>query len=214
MRLMGKRQLSELQPFEFVITLILADLACVPMAEVPIPILYGLIPIFSVFMLHVLITLLSAKSIKMRKLLNGLPQIIISRGSIDAQTVKKLGMHVNDVLESLRTKGYFSPAEVEFAIVETGGAINILPKSDTRPVTPSDMNLAPAPSLLPVSLIVEGKILHANLVNFGTTEEKLAALLKKQRLNVKNILLLTADSDKNVYIQPYLEKFMTLKADI
>jgi uncharacterized membrane protein YcaP (DUF421 family) len=210
MRLMGKRQLSELQPFEFVITLILADLACVPMAEIPIPLTYGLIPIFSIFMLHILISLLSVKSIKMRKLLNGTPQIIINNGSLCFSNIKKLGMHTNDILEGLRNKGFFSPLDVEFAIVETNGKLSVLPKSHSRPTTPKDMNISlPAPSL-PVSLITEGKFLRDNLISYGADENKIKAFLKKQRLNLKDIMLFTIDGEKTVYIQPYHESFRTM----
>jgi uncharacterized membrane protein YcaP (DUF421 family) len=213
MRLMGKRQLSELQPFEFVITLILADLACVPMAEVPIPISYGLIPIFSVFMLHILLTLISVKSVKMRKLINGTPQIIINNGNFCFDNIKKMGMHVSDIIEGLRTKGYFSPLEVEFAIVETNGSINVLPKSANRALTPKDMNISlPAPSL-PVALVMEGKLLRNNLINFGTDEKKVAAFLKKQRVSQKDIMLFTIDREKTVYLQPYHENFRTMTAE-
>jgi uncharacterized membrane protein YcaP (DUF421 family) len=210
---MGKRQLSELQPFEFVITLILADLACVPMAETAIPILYGLIPIFSIFMLHILLTLISLKSIKLRKIVNGVPQIIINKGNLCFDNIKKLGMHTNDILEGLRNKGYFSPLAVEFAVVETNGMMSVLPKSFARPVTPKDMNLSAAAPSLPITLITEGKLLHDNMVNFGTDEKKVAAFLKKQRLNRKDIMLFTVDGEKNAYIQPYHENFRTMIAE-
>jgi uncharacterized membrane protein YcaP (DUF421 family) len=232
---MGKRQLSELQPFEFVITLILADLACVPMAEIPIPIIYGLIPIFSIFMLHILITLISIKSIKLRRVLNGTPQIIINQGNMCFDNIKKLGMHVSDILEGLRNKGFFSPLDVEFAIVETNGMMSVLPKSFSRPVTPKDVNASiselarrlsdparkkpddvafdlPAPSL-PVALVMEGRLLHDNIINFGTDEKKIAALLKKRRVNRRDIMLLTVDRENTVYLQPYHENFKTFTAD-
>jgi uncharacterized membrane protein YcaP (DUF421 family) len=207
---MGKRQLSELQPFEFVITLILADLACVPMAETAIPIIYGLIPIFSVFMLHILIAILSIKSIKMRKILNGVPQIIINKGNLCFDNIKKLGMHTGDILEGLRNKGFFSPLEVEFAIVETNGMLSVLPKSFSRPLTPEDMGIAAAAPSLPVTLIMEGRMLHDNIVNFGTDEKKVAALLKKLRLRRKDVLLLTADREKKLFVQAYREDFRTM----
>ncbi|MDR2091156.1 MAG: DUF421 domain-containing protein [Clostridiales bacterium] len=232
---MGKRQLSELQPFEFVITLILADLACVPMAEIPIPIIYGLIPIFSIFMLHILITVISVKSIKLRRIINGTPQIIVDKGSLCFDNIKKLGMHVSDILEGLRNKGFFSPLEVEFAIVETNGMMSVLPKSFSRPATPADLNsslfelanhisnpaqknpadvtiplAAPSP---PIALVMEGRLLRGNIANFGTDEKKVAALLKARRVNRRDVMLLTADKEKTVYLQPYRENFQTFTAD-
>ena len=209
MRLMGKRQLSELQPFEFVITLILADLACVPMAEISIPIAYGLVPIFSIFLLHILLTLLSAKSLKLRKIINGTPQVIISKGNICPENLKKLGMHTNDLIEGLRTKGYFSPLEVEYALVETNGTINVLPKSAFRPLTPKDTNIPVNAPSLPVTLISEGRLMSSNIENANLSADKIKALLKKRRLNQKDVMLLTVDGGNTVYLQPYKESFDT-----
>jgi uncharacterized membrane protein YcaP (DUF421 family) len=204
------------------------------MAEIPIPIIYGLIPIFSIFMLHILITLISIKSIKLRRVINGTPQIIVNNGNLCFDNIKKLGMHVSDILEGLRNKGFFSPLEVEFAIVETNGMISVLPKSFSRPATPDDLNSSivelakhvsdpnkrkpedvtfplPAPSL-PVALVMEGRLLHNNIINFGTDEKKIAALLKTQRINQRDVMLLTVDKENTVYLQAYRENFRTFTA--
>ena len=100
LRLMGKRQIGELQPFEFVITLAVAELACTPMQDNSIPLVYGLIPVLTVFVLHYFMTLLSTKSVRFRKVLNGKPMIVVDRDGINSENLKKLNMNVNDLLES------------------------------------------------------------------------------------------------------------------
>ena len=102
MRLMGKRQIGELQPFEFAITLVVADLACLPMQDNTIPILYGVVPMFTMLLLHLIITKLCVKSVRFRRLVNGKPSVIINEGKIDIKTMDKLNMNTNDLLEALR----------------------------------------------------------------------------------------------------------------
>ncbi len=138
MRLMGKKQLGELQPFEFAITLIVADLACIPMGDTSMPITYGLVPIFTLFVIHLLVTKLTKHSIKLRKLINGKPIIVINGDGIDYEMMKSLDMTVNDLMEALRSNGFFSPDEVEFAIVETNGDLSVLPKTENIPLTRGD----------------------------------------------------------------------------
>ncbi|MCQ2603150.1 MAG: DUF421 domain-containing protein, partial [Clostridia bacterium] len=109
---MGKRQLGELQPFEFAITLVASDLACIPMSDPTIPIIYGIIPVFTLFVVHIIITKLASKSIKFRKILNGKPVIVIERGNILPNAMKELNMDIDDLMEALRGKDIFNPEEV------------------------------------------------------------------------------------------------------
>ena len=134
MRLMGKRQLGELQPFELAITLVASDLVCIPMADASIPILYGVIPVFSLFLVHILITKLATKSIKFRKFLNGKPIIIIEKGNILSDVMKELNLNIDDIMEALRGAGYFNPSEVEYAILETNGNLSVMPKSENSDI--------------------------------------------------------------------------------
>lgn len=138
MRLMGKRQLGELQPFEFAITLVASELACIPMSDPTIPIIYGIIPVFTLFIVHILITKLASKSIRFRRVLNGKPVVVIKQGNVLPDVMKELNMDTDDLMEALRGKDVFSPAEVEYAIIETNGGVTVLPKSQTRPLTPQD----------------------------------------------------------------------------
>ncbi|MBQ9370531.1 MAG: DUF421 domain-containing protein [Clostridia bacterium] len=203
MRLMGKRQLSELQPFEFVITLIVAELACIPMSDTSIPLSYGIIPMFTMFILHIAITKLASKNHKFNRFLNGVPVVIISPRGIDHRLLDKLDMNVTDLLHALRAAGYFYPGEVAYAIMETNGTLSVLPKSKYAPVTPSDMSLNVEKTEMPYPIICEGNLFSENLTLTGTTEEAVDALLERHSLRRDDVLLFTVDKQKKVYLQPY-----------
>src|SRR5574344_1000390 len=128
-RIMGKRQLGELQPFEFAITLIIADLATIPMAEINIPIIHGVIPLIILMILHFFISWISRKSIFMRKVINGKPVLIMTPDGINYTALKDLNMNLNDLNEALRNLNYFSLDQIQYAIVETNGKITVLPNS-------------------------------------------------------------------------------------
>ena len=204
MRLMGKRQLSQLQPFEFVITLIVAELACIPMSDTSIPLSYGIIPMFTLFILHILITKLASKNHKFNRFLNGVPVVVISPKGIDHRLLDKLDMNVTDLLHALRAAGYFYPNEVAYAIMETNGTLSVLPKSGFAPATPEDLKLKVDPEEMPYPIICEGAFFHNNLLLTGVSEEAVNALLLRHGLARKDVLLLTCDKQRNVYLQPYV----------
>ena len=203
MRLMGKKQLGELQPFEFAISLIVADLACIPMGDTSVPLAYGLIPIFTLFVLHLLVTKIVKHSIGLRRLINGKPVIVITPDGIDINKLHQLDMTTNDLLEALRGSGYFSPDEVMYGIVETNGTLSVLPRTETAPVTLSDIsdNSKLEPAVLPVTLISEGKVLKDNLTSAGIDKSVLAKILDYYHYNRRDILLLTLRDDE-IYLQP------------
>lgn len=202
MRLMGKRQLSELQPFEFAITLIIAELACIPMAEVQIPLAYGIIPIFTLFVLHLFITKLSSKSLRFNKFLNGKPMIVMSPNGIDMRLLKELDMNVTDLLHALREAGYFYPSQVAYAILETNGKLSVLPKAFAAPLTPQVAGIDADPTQMPYPVVCEGIIENANLDLAGVTKQQLSALLEQQNMNLKEVMLLSVTGGKEVFIQP------------
>ena len=203
MRLMGKRQLSELQPFEFVITLIVAELACIPMSDTSIPLSYGIIPMFTMFILHILITKLASKNHKFNRFLNGVPVVVISPKGIDHRLLDKLDMSVTDLLHALRAAGYFYPSEVAYAIMETNGTLSVLPKASFAPVTPQDLGKVPEEAEMPYPIICEGAFFKENLLLTKVSEEAVDALLARHALGRKDVLLLTVDKQKTVYLQPY-----------
>ena len=203
MRLMGKRQLSELQPFEFVITLIVAELACIPMSDTSIPLSYGIIPMFTLFILHIAITKLASKNHKFNRFLNGVPVVVISPRGIDHRLLDKLDMNVTDLLHALRAAGYFYPGQVAYAIMETNGTLSVLPKSGYTPVTPNDMGLDVDTSEMPYPIICEGNLFSENLAITNTSEEDVEDLLSRHSLRRQDVLLFTLNKKKEIYLQPY-----------
>lgn len=209
MRLMGKRQLGELQPFELAITLVASDLVCIPMADSSIPILYGIIPVFSLFLVHIIITKLATKSIKFRKFLNGKPIIIIQNGNILPDVMKELNLNIDDIMEALRGAGYFTPADVEYAILETNGNMSVLAKSQSRPLSPSDVNLEVNKAQIPVAVIMEGEFVAENLAQLaGDTKEQVLLFLSKINLKQSDVLVLLV-AGQDVFVQPYKDDFIT-----
>ncbi|MBO7390339.1 MAG: DUF421 domain-containing protein [Clostridia bacterium] len=209
MRLMGKRQLSQLQPFEFVITLIVAELACIPMSDTSIPLSYGIIPMFTMFILHILITKLASKNHKFNRFLNGIPVVVISPKGIDHRLLDKLDMNVTDLLHALRAAGYFYPSEVAYAIMETNGTLSVLPKSGFAPATPEDLSVKVDESEIPYPIICEGSTFSENILLSGITDEEVAALLERHSLKRDDVLLLTVDKERKVYLQPYVGSAIT-----
>lgn len=209
MRLMGKRQLGELQPFELAITLVASELACIPMADSSIPILYGIIPIFSLFIVHILITKIATKSVKFRKFLNGKPVIIIEKGNILPSVMKELNMNIDDIMESLRGAGYFNPSEVEYAILETNGNMSVLPKADSRPLSAKDVDIKVCKSEIPLTMIMEGAFVGENVASVEPDmKNKVLKYIEDKHLSPEDILVLLV-SGNNVFIQPYREDYIS-----
>ncbi len=208
MRLMGKRQLGELQPFELAITLVASDLVCIPMADASIPILYGVIPVFSLFLVHILITKLATKSIKFRKFLNGKPIILIEKGNILPDVMKELNLNIDDIMEALRGAGYFNPSEVEYAILETNGNLSVMPKSANRPLCPDDVQLKVDEAQIPVAVIMEGEFVAENLSKLqGDVKEKVLHLLSDLGVTRQDVLVALVAGD-DVFIQPFKDDYI------
>ena len=164
-RLMGKRQLGEMQPFELVITLIIAEVACIPMNDPYIPIYYGLIPIFTLATLHILLSLLSRKSIKARKVLSGSSVIVIDKSGINYANMKKMNMNVDDLIEAVRTAGYVDFSQIAYAIFETNGQLCVVEKEQQQQGQQQDQseNGEQPQTLLPLELVIDGKYIEQNL---------------------------------------------------
>ena len=167
MRGMGKREISQMQPFELAIAIMIADLASTPMSEFGIPILYGIIPILALLAMHILISLINIKSLRMREFICGKPRILIYRGKIDEQALKKENFTINELQERLRGNNVTSLSDVEYAILETSGEVTIIPKPEKRPVTLEDLNLEAKYQGIPYELVIDGNIMEDNLRKIG-----------------------------------------------
>ena len=201
-RLMGKRQVGQMQPFELVLTLIIADLACIPMAELAVPLVHGIVPIFSLLIVHFLICVISRKSMKLRYLLSGRPAIVIGPNGISYNELKKLNMTLDDMIEALRGCDVFNIEDVQYAIIETNGKMCVIKKAELEPATRQDMKVKITPSALPVNIIMDGKLMKENVSLTGINDAFINECLKKANVNkIKDVLLFTLDNNGNCFIQ-------------
>lgn len=202
-RFMGKRQVGEMQPFEFVITLIIADLATIPMSEISVPILHGLIPIVGIVILHYFICLISRKSMRARYLISGRSAIVMNPNGINYKELKALNMTIDDLIESLRCSEVYNLDDVAYAIIETNGKLCVIKKSTVESVTREDLGLSPEPASLPVSIIMDGRVMKENIALTGISEELIRSAIERVgKSQPKDILLMTIDANGAIFIQP------------
>ena len=181
LRLMGKRQIGELQPYELVVTLLLSELAAIPMASSDLPLLSGVIPMLILLLGQLALSWWTLKSNRVRRLICGKPALLIQRGRIMEGELLESRLNLTDLLELLRIKGYADPTQVEYAILETCGQISVIPKSAARPATLSDLSLPlPPEAAPPTPLILDGKVIPRNLKAAGLDRQKLQRLLAQQ----------------------------------
>ena len=183
MRMMGKRQIAQMQPFELVITILIAELAATPMENSSIPLISGVIPILTLLSIQVLVSFISIKSEVFREIVCGKPSILINKGKIVQSEVRRLRINMNDLLEQLRSKDYPNVSDVEYAILETNGQLSIIPKPDKRQVNVSDLRIQTEMEELPITLIVDGKLIEKNLKRTGHKEVWINQQLKKANIN-------------------------------
>ena len=204
MRLMGKRQIGQLQPFELVIAIMIADLASKPMESLDTPLWQGILPLFVTVALHQLLTLLSLKSQKLRAFFSGRPTVVIHRGQIDFAALQKLCFNLNDLLEELRTGGILTPTEVETAIMETSGKLSVFPKSQNRAASPADLGIQTGYEGIPLTLVMDGKLEKNNLPLCGQSREWLEKQLKRLGFDrMQDVLLCYLDTDGRMTAHPY-----------
>ena len=201
MRLMGKREIGQLQPFELAIAIMIADLASVPMSEVGIPIINGIIPILSLLVMHLIISFINLKSIKMRQLICGKPSILIYRGKINEKVLIKERFTINELQERLRANNINNLADVEYAILETSGQVSIIQKPNKRTTIPEDFNIMPEYEGIPYDLVVDGKIMNDNLKILNKTYGWLKKEVNKFNIEPEEALLVTVNAKGDIFCQ-------------
>ena len=201
MRLMGKREIGQLQPFELAIAIMIADLAAVPMSELGIPLTNGIIPILALLVMYMIISVLNMKSIKFRKVISGQPSLLIYRGRIDEKILKKERITVNELQERLRVDNIFNLSDVEYAILETNGEVTVIQKPEKRNVIVEDLNINPEYEGIPYDLVVDGKIMNENLKAIGRDIIWLEKQLKKFDAKPSNTLIATIDGKGDFFCQ-------------
>ena len=194
MRLLGKRQLGEFQPFEFALTILLADIISGPIGSVSTPLLYGVLPVMAVIVVHGVLTIACMKSDKLRAVISGKPTLVISRGVIDRRELNRLCLSLSDLLEGLRGAGFLDPTEVGTAVVEANGTISAFADAGSRPPTTREMQLTPGYEGLPMILIMDGRLQEKNLRTTGKDEAWLTGLLSGRALSAEAVYLASLDT--------------------
>lgn len=196
-RLMGKRQIGEMQPFEFIVTLIIADLACIPMADVSIPLLYGVVAIFTLFILHQLFSLLEQSGSFVKRVISGKPSVVINKNGVDMLELKKNNLGIGDLIESMRSAGYFSLDDVSYAIFESNGKLSTLENPDKNDQNPS----------VPLLIVNEGKINSKNVELMKLDDAIVKDFIKKAGGNLKQTEVFTVDGNGRAYLKMKKEKY-------
>ncbi len=201
MRLMGKSQIGEMQPFEFVITLVIAELACIPMGDSSIPLLYGVVAIIAIFVLHQIVWLVDLWFKPMRYVICGKPSIVINKNGIDEYQLKRNNLDVSDLIESMRISGYFNLDDVYYGLYEANGSFSALAKENVS-------------SSLSLTVIECGKLDNSNLYVCGLSHEDIKKYLQDRGTCVKKILVMTVDGNGRVYLQERGKKYVIDKIEV
>ncbi len=201
MRLMGKREIGQLQPFELAISIMIADLASIPMTDTGVPISNGIIPILGLLVMHLLISVINLKSIKAREIICGKPRILIYRGRIDEKALKKERFTINELEERLRGNNVVNLGDVEYAILETSGNITVIQKPEKRNTIPEDFNIVPDYEGISYDLVVDGKIMDKNLKKLGKNYQWLKNQVAKFNIRPEEALVVTIDGKGQIFCQ-------------
>ena len=199
-RLMGKRQLGEMEPSEFVVTMLIADLASVPMQDLGIPLLSGVIPILTVLSIELILSTLSYHSVAVRKLFCGKPVILMEDGKIIQENLKKTRLTPDELTEHLREKDIVDLTTVKYAILETNGQISALLYAKHQPLTAQDAKVKATEWALPVTIISSGQVLNENLRLSGRDEAWLEKTLRDHGCTARQVYLLTVDPSGKIYL--------------
>lgn len=201
-RVMGKREIGELQPSELVVAILISELAAIPMQETGIPLTSGVIPILTLISCEVILSSITMLSTKARRIISGSPSILIMNGQIDQKEMRRLRFTIDDLMEELRIGGYMNISEVAIAVVETNGKLSIFPTCQNRPVTAGMMNLTCPDGGLPVTIISDGTVYGKSLSSAGKNMTWLLNQLSGQNLEPQNVFLMTVDSLDTTVIIP------------
>lgn len=202
MRLMGKSQIGEMQPFELVITLVIAELACIPMADTSIPILYGIIAIITIFILHQIVWLLNRLFKPVKGIVSGKPSVVINKNGIDEFQLRKNDLDVSDLIESMRTAGYFNLDDVYYGLYEANGTFSAMEKPEKASYS------------LSLLLIESGKADEKNLARCGYDKDRLNEILREQNARLKDVVAMTVNGEGRVYFQKRGEKYKIFNLEV
>ena len=197
-RLMGKRQIGDMQPNELVVTLVISEIAAIPLQDQSQPVLYGICSIFILVILEILLSVAAMKNLGIRRLISGQSVVVIKNGVLDQEAMKKVRMTVLDLVELLRSKDVFSIDDVAFAVLEVNGDLSVLLKSQMQTLTPKDMNIKTKDAALPLPVISDGKIIRETLNALEIDKRELNRILAYNQVSAGDIFLMTIDRSKKI----------------
>jgi len=202
MRIMGKRQVSQLQPYELVIAIMIAELAATPMADIGVPLLYGIVPMLTLMLLHSVLSIASLKSQRLRAFICGTPSILIKKGVLQEEEMRRNCYDLNDLMEEVRAMGVQNLADVGTAILETSGKMSVFPQGQKRPVSPQDMGIEVAYEGIPLTLVLDGKVQEQNLALGGLDVNWLSKTLESLGFrNPGEVFLASLDTQGMLFAQ-------------
>lgn len=214
-RVMGKAELSKMDPFEMIILFMIAELAAIPIESLDIPLLNGAAAIITLLFLEVLISFLSTKSQKFNNLLNGKPSIIINRGNIDEKEMRSQRITIDDLMQQMRLKNFSSLADVDYAVLEANGDLSIIPKPEKAPLTPADMGIETSSRVMPMVLISDGVFYEKNLKILGKEETYLKKELSKAKItDYSQVFLCFYDENRQLHVYPKGKSRRDLKKEV
>ena len=193
-RLMGKRQIGDMQPTELVVTLLISEIAAIPLQDVSQPVSIGLVAIFMLVLLEILASVIILKNLRLRRIFSGKSISIIKNGVIDQKAMRNVRMTVFDLVEMLRMQGIFELDDVESAILEVNGNLSVRPKPERAPVTPEQLKICVSDSGIPMTVISDGTVVTSSLNFLNLTADDLKIILKNQKVDPKDIFLMTLNS--------------------
>ena len=202
LRILGKRQVGELQPSELVVAIMISDIASIPLSDSSLPMSSGIVPILTLMFAEVAMSVLALKFPKIRKLLTGTPAVIINKGTICREEMKKNRYNLEDLAEALRMKDYFSVDDVYMAILETNGSLSVIPKAESRPPTAEELGVKAEQETLPHVIIADGKKYTEHMKEAGVDDNWLKKAMNENGISkCENVFLLTVDANKEITIQ-------------
>ncbi len=202
LRLMGKRQIGELQPSELVVAIMISDLATMPMSDVSIPLLYGIVPIFTLVICEMVLSFVSLKSEWIRVFLSGKPQLLIKDGKLQREEMLHARVNTDDLMEELRKAGYFSLSDIDTVILETGGTISVIPTKDAASPTNKDLDINSCQQSIPYIFISDGKLRKSELARSGKNQAWIDDVLSKSKIpSAEHVFILSEDGEGNIFVQ-------------